>query len=182
MFRVLTIVLRIVLSAIAVSLMSTPSAALSHEEWVTAFVRFVDWPTPAITETLTVCQQHDTAPLELEGRQVRGLRLKVRRVVRPRELAGCHVYAALASDEAHWIPAIKIINQAINVAASKAPPILAVGHGAQFCDLGGAICLVKDATTGVETYRLNLDALARAGFRVDSQLLRSQPPRAAKAG
>ena len=181
MFRVLTIVLRFVLPAIAVSLMSTPTAALSHDEWVTAFIRFVDWPTPAAEATLTVCQQHDTPALELEGRQVRGLKLKVRRVVRPRELVGCHVYVALASDEAHWIPALKVINQEINVSASKSHPILAVGHGAQFCDLGGAICLVKDATTGVENYRLNLDALSRAGFRVDSQLLRSQPPRAAKS-
>ncbi len=149
---------------------------------MTAFVRFVDWPTPTADTTLTVCQQHDTPALELEGRQVRGLKLKVRRVVHPRELVGCHVYTALASDELHWVPALKIINQVINVAPSKTLPILAVGHGAQFCDLGGAICLVKNAMTGVETYRLNLDALARAGFRVDSQLLRSQPPRATKAG
>ena len=182
MSRVLTKVLRLILPAVVVSLMSTTAAALSHEEWVTAFVRFVDWPTPTTDTTLTVCQQHDTPTLELDGRQVRGLKLKVRRVVHPRELVGCHVYAALASDEAHWVPALKIINQAINVASSKVHPILAVGHGAQFCDLGGAICLVKNAMTGVETYRLNLDALARAGFRVDSQLLRSQPPRATKAG
>lgn len=182
MSRVLTIVLRVVLPAVAVSLMSTPGAALSYEEWVTAFVRFVDWPTPAAEATLTVCQQHDIPPLELEGRQVRGLKLNVRRVVHPRELTGCHVYAALASDEAHWVPALKIINQVINVSPSRSPAILAVGHGAQFCDLGGAICLVKNAMTGVETYRLNLDALSRAGFRVDSQLLRSPPPRATKAG
>ena len=182
MFRVLIIVLRFVLPVIVASLLSTPIAALSHEEWVTAFVRFVEWPMPAAESTLIVCQQHDTPALELEGRQVRGVKLKVRRVTHPREIAGCHVYAALASDELHWVPALKIINQVINVAPSKVPPILAVGHGAQFCDLGGAICLVKNTTTGVETYRLNLDALARAGFRVDSQLLRSQPPRATKAG
>ncbi len=182
MFRALTIVLRFVLQAVVVSLMSTSAAALSHEEWVTAFVRFVDWPTQAPDATLTVCQQHDAPALELEGRQIRGLKLKLRRVVHPRDLTGCHVYTALSSDEQHWVPALKIINQVINVSPSKALPILTVGHGAQFCDLGGAICLVKNATTGVETYRLNLDALARAGFRVDSQLLRSPPPRANKAG
>ena len=61
------------------------------------------------------------------------------------------------------------------------PFILTVGTGGQFCDLGGAICLVNDALTGAANYRLNLDTLSRAGFRVDTQLLRSQPSRPAKA-
>lgn len=182
MFRVSTIVMRVVLLIAALFPVAASATALSHEEWITAFVRFVDWPTPSPDATLTVCLQHDTPALELEGRQVRGLSLKVRRVVRARELSGCHVYAALASEEMYWARALKIINHVINAAPAKASPVLSIGQGAQFCDLGGTICLVNDASTGVQTYRLNLDALSRAGFRVDSQLLRSQPPRTAKAG
>ena len=51
--------------------------------------------------------------------------------------------------------------------------------GARFCELGGAICLVKDEATGVEKYQLNLDSLSRAGFRVRSQLLQAQRQRSA---
>ena len=182
MFCVSTNVLRIVLPFVAASLAAMPTHALSHEEWITAFVRFVEWPAPIPETTLTVCQQHDTPTLQLEGRLVRGLKFKVRRVSHGRELVGCHVYAALSGDEMHWAPTLKIIYQAINAASANGLPVLSVGHGAQFCDLGGAICLVRDASTGVETYRLNLDALSRAGFRVDSQLLRSPTPRQPKAG
>lgn len=182
MLRVTNIVLRVMLPAIAVLLMSTPTAALPPDEWVAAFVRFIDWPMPAPDVMLTVCQQHDTPALALEGRQVRGLKLTVRRVVNGRDLSGCHVYAALASDETYWVPVLKAINQATNSDPTKALPILSIGEGAQFCDLGGAICVVRDAASGSETYRLNLDALSRARFRVDSQLLRAHPPRAARAG
>jgi len=37
---------------------------------------------------------------------------------------------------------------------------------------------VADDATGIERYRLNLDSLSRAGFKVNSQLLRAQPQRA----
>ena len=183
MFHPPTLTARLALSAIGVigaSLISMPSAALSHEEWITAFVRFVDWPAPAPETTLIVCQQQGMPALELDGKQIRGLTLRIRRVNQPRELDGCHLYAALSGSEASWAPWLKVLNQVINVTPPRPHTILAVGQGPQFCELGGAICLVKDATSGVETYRLNLDALARAGFRVGSQLLRSPRSRAAK--
>ena len=174
--------MRMVFTISMISLTATPAAALTHEEWITAFVRFVDWPTPPPDAALTVCLQHDAPALDLDGKQVRGLNLKVRRVVRGRQLMGCHVYAALAGDELHWARAIKFINHASHSSPMKAPPVLSIGQGARFCDLGGTICLVDDAASGTQTYRLNLDALSRAGFRVDSQLLRTQPSRAAKTG
>ncbi len=171
-------------TGVAVFVLSAPVAALSHEEWVSAFVRFVEWPIPAsiIDGPLVVCQGHDAPALALDGRQVRGLTLKLRRVVRPQELAGCHVYAAFAGDETSWAPWLKAINNLNMTSLTKARPhILPVGLGGEFCDLGGAICLVRDRATGTENYRLNLDTLSRAGFRVDTQLLRSRPLPAAKA-
>ena len=173
-----------VATAVGVCALSTPVAALSHEEWVSAFVRFIEWPVSAssIDGPLVVCQQNDAPELALDGRQVRGLTLKVRRVAAPQNLAGCHVYAAFSGNEASWAPWLKAVNS-LNVANLKKarPNILLVGLGGQFCDLGGAICLVTDLVTGAENYRLNLETLSRGGFRVDTQLLRSQPSRPAKA-
>ena len=47
MCRVLAITARMLLSIFGVvgaSVMSAPASALSHDEWVMAFVRFVEWP------------------------------------------------------------------------------------------------------------------------------------------
>ena len=180
---------RVVLSAVALAgsgALSMPVIALSNEEWLTAFVRFVEWPTVAADATLVVCQHADTAALDLDGKQIRGLTLRVRRVDRPAHIEGCHIYAALSVAEtrwARWLRAIGVVTESRARSAlgiAKTTTVLSIGHGARFCDLGGAICLVKDETTGLETYRLNLDTLTRGGFRVDSQLLRAQPLRIPK--
>ena len=166
-----------VATGVGVCALSMPVCALSHEEWVSAFVRFVEWPVPAsiIDGPLIVCQQKDAPALGLDGRQVRGLTLKVRRVARPQLLAGCHLYVTFSGDESNWSPWLKVANSLNMTALKKARPrILPVGLGGQFCDLGGAICLVTDPATGIENYRLNLDTLSQAGFRVDTQLLRSK--------
>jgi YfiR/HmsC-like len=155
--------------------MSPPVSALSHEEWVMAFVRFVDWPTAAIgTEhTLVICVPTDAPALDLQGKQIRGMTLQVLRVAQPREINRCHVFSALAQREADWSPWLE---------ALKTLPVLAVGLGARYCEVGGAICLIKDEVTSVHKYQLNLDSLSRAGFKVRSQLLRPQRPRAASNG
>lgn len=175
MCRAIEVTARTLLSAIGVvgvAVMSSPVSALSHEEWVMAFVRFVEWPAPAPEETLVVCLLPDTPVLELQGKQVRGLTLQILRPSRQRELDHCHMFVAMSEREASWAPWLNAI---------KPRPILAVGLGARFCEVGGTICLVKDDATGAEKFQLNLDALARGGFKVNSQLLRSQPQRTAKA-
>lgn len=152
-------------------LIAAPAYALSAEEWLTAFVRFVDWP-PAITAAsdgaLVVCQPLDTPELELAGKQVRGLALIVMRIARPRDIERCHLFAALAKREFDWLPWL---------AAARGKAVLTIGSGGNVCEQGGGICLVTDEHSGVERYRINLDALTRAGFRVNSQLLRMQPLR-----
>lgn len=162
-----------VISGFSASLVSTPAAALTPEEWVVAFVRFIDWPAPEPETTLIVCQPPETPALVLDRKQVRGLAIQVRRMTSPRELDSCHAFATFAGEEASWVPWLKLLTQGIDLTHVRVRPILTIGKGAQFCDLGGAICLVNNIATGVETYRLNLDALVRAGFRVDSQLLRA---------
>jgi len=150
--------------------MANPACALSHEEWVVAFVRFVEWPQPLADGALVICQHPDTPALDLEGKQVRGLTLQVVRVATVRDLDRCHLFAALSGRESAWAPWLNAI---------KSRPVLTVGLGARFCETGGAICLIRDAASGAEKYQLNLDTLSRAGFKVSSQLLRSQPQRTA---
>ena len=157
-----------VVGLVAVSVMSAPAAALSQEEWLMVFVRFVDWPVPPPDNTLAICQPPSAPPLLLQSWQVRGLTMQLVRVSTPRDVRRCHVFSALSMNEAEWVPWL---------ATLKSQPILLVGLGARFCELGGTICLVHDEETGVERYQLNLDSLSRAGFRVRSQLLRSKRQR-----
>lgn len=166
---------RMLLSTFAVAgalVMPAPASALSHEEWVMAFVRFVEWPAPSVgaDNTLVICQPIDVPALDLHGKQVRGLILQVIRVARPGDVDRCHVFSALAQHQANWAPWL---------AALKAQPILAVGQGTHYCEVGGTVCLITDPATGAEKYQLNLDSLSRAGFKVRSQLLRQQRQRTA---
>jgi hypothetical protein len=100
------------------------SVALSHEAWVMALVRFVDWPTdsrPAIVDnTLVVCQPSDAVPLEVHGKQVRGLSLQRLVVTKPSEIDRCHVFSALSQREGDWLPWLLAI---------KTQPVLALGAG-----------------------------------------------------
>lgn len=140
-----------------------------------AFVRFVEWPAAAniVDSTLVICVPTDTPTLELQGKLVRGLTLQVVRVSAPREINRCHVFSALSQREADWAPWL---------AALKSQPVLAVGQGARYCEIGGTICLVKEDAVAAEKYQLNLDSLSRAGFKVNSQLLRQHRPRTTTRG
>ena len=153
-----------VAGSVGVSVMSAPANALSHEEWLASFVRFVDWPVPPTDNILSVCQPLNAPSLLLQSVQVRGLTMQVVQVATPQDLSRCHVFSAFTMKESEWAPWL---------APLKTQPTLVVGIGARFCELGGAICLVKDDQSGVEKYQLNLDSLSRAGLRVRSQLLRS---------
>jgi len=157
-----------IMGVVTASVITNPANALSHEEWVMAFVRFVEWPTSPTDNALVVCQPPDTPTLDLEGKQVRGLTLQVLRVATARELDRCQLFAMLAGKEANWTPWIS---------ALRSRAVLAVGIGGRFCEIGGAICLLRDEATGAEKYQLNLETLSRGGFKVNSQLLRSQPQR-----
>jgi YfiR/HmsC-like len=153
----------IVIGLCAAATESRSAHALSNEEWVMAFVRFIDWPAPNAEKTLVVCHPADSPALELDGQLVRGLTVRVQRIMRPQEIESCQVFAAMAQREADW---------PLWLAAIAQKPVLAVGSGARYCELGGTICLLPRDAQSVEKYRLNLDSLARAGLRVRSQLLR----------
>ncbi len=154
-----------VLAGIALALPSTPSAAVADEEWVATFVRFVDWPQSPSDNVIIVCQPHNAPTLALHGVQVRGLTLQVVHLRRPQDAARCHVFSAMSLREGEWLPWL---------ATFRARPTLALGSGSRFCETGGAICVVKDDATGAEKYRVNIDAISRAGLKVRLPLLRHQ--------
>jgi hypothetical protein len=153
------------LACFAFATAAAPVCAVADEEWVTTFVRFVDWPATPGDNVIVVCQPHDAPALALNGSQVRGLTLQVVRLKRPGDTARCHVFSALSQRELEWLPWITQF---------RSRPTLALGPGSRFCEAGGAICVVKDETTGAEKYRVNLDAIARAGLKVRLPLLRHQ--------
>lgn len=131
------------------------------------FVRFVDWPDAAVDAVIVVCQPHDTPRLALSGVQVRGMTMQVVPIRRARDVERCHVFSAMSQRESEWRPWL---------AAFSARPTLMIGPGLRFCETGGAICVDKDGLTGAEKYRVNLDAIARAGLKVRLPLLRHQRP------
>ena len=125
MCRVLVITARMLLAIVGVvgaSVMSAPASALSHDEWVMAFVRFVEWPAASMgaDKTLVICQPTDAPAHDLQGKQVRGLTLQVLQISKPRDLDRCHVFSALSQREADWAPWL---------AGLKSQPVLAVGVG-----------------------------------------------------
>ena len=132
---------------------------------MTTFVRFVDWPVTPGDNIIVVCQPHDAPTLALHGSQVRDLTLHVVQLKRPQDAERCHVFSALSQHELEWLPWL---------AQFKTRPTLALGPGSRFCEAGGAICVVKDKATKVEKYRINLDAISRAGLKVRLPLLRHQ--------
>lgn len=153
------------LYALALIGVSAPVEAISEEEWVTTFVRFVDWPTAPPDNLIVVCQPPGAALLALHGAQVRGMTLQVVPLKRASDAERCHVFTAMSQREAEWLPLL---------GKFKSRPTLTLGAGPRFCEAGGAICVVKDESTGVEKYQVNLDAMARAGLKVRLQLLRHQ--------
>ena len=154
--------------------LATPVAALPAETWITALIRFVEWPQAPADSTVVVCQPLDTPELDVAGKQVRGITLLVMRVARPRDVSRCNVFVAWPQ------PGKSSPDLSVWLAAIGDSPVLSIGLGERFCEIGGAVCITNDDAAGRETYRVNLDVLARAGFKVNAQLLRKQFPRQAK--
>ena len=159
------------LFVIATPFATSQATPLSSETWVNGFVRFVEWPAATSDNTLVVCQPPDTPELDLTGKQVRGITLLVMRIARPRDVTRCNLFVAWPSpgkSPVDWQPWLAAIGD-------KA--VLSIGMGERFCEIGGAVCVNYGDAAGRENYRVNLDVLARAGFKVNAQLLRKQFPR-----
>ena len=103
---------------------ATPASALSSEEWVMAFVRFVEWPAAATAGgdgAVVICQPTETPELDLAGKQGAWAKCCWSCASRGRATSSAvTLFAALPKREFDWQPWL---------AAIKGRPVLTVGGG-----------------------------------------------------
>jgi YfiR/HmsC-like len=131
------------------------------------FAKFVEWPAdPAGSSPLTLCVLDDASVEDALVQLVNG-GLPAGRVVtllkgaRNRPLRGCHMVYVGDSEPARVAATIEEL---------KGAPVLTVGDGESFAEVGGTIGLfVED---GRMRFAINPSAAHRAGLRLSSQLLK----------
>jgi hypothetical protein len=125
------------------------------------FVKFVEWPTAAATDTLTVCflggeGVHEALATGIEAKRVGPRKLIARRLGRPATVEDCEV---LYADAASADPSL-----------GAGLPVLTISDAPQFATHGGMIGLFT------ENHRLrfviNVANVHRAGLRMSSDLLK----------
>ncbi len=133
------------------------------------FTKFVEWPPSAFaanpgTITLGILEREPLAPaLEaLQGKEVQGRKLVVKRCRHAQELKTCQIFFASAAEE----PAL-----AAAMAALKGLPVLIVTDEVDdFARLGGMINLIRQE----DKIRFHIDVTnaRRSGLKISSQLLK----------
>lgn len=134
--------------------------------FVLNFAKYTEWPAAALgAGELRVCALA-TQPLsgrlsQLQGRQVQGREIRLRTAARPDEWRDCHVLFVAAGEEPRMDLLLRTLGQA---------PVLTVGDGADFVEMGGMIGLKQRA--GRIRFDINLAAARRAGLNLSSQVLK----------
>lgn len=132
------------------------------------FARYVDWPATAFASVeapVVACvwgRESVTAALTaLESRPVRRRVLSVRRVAAAEQLHGCHVVFIGETEARHAVPVLR---------ALVGLPVLTVGDGERFIDVGGMIGIVQ----GDERlqFEINRPALDQAQLKASASLLK----------
>lgn len=132
------------------------------------FARYVEWPAQAFASRespVVACVWGRDAVAQalaaLESRPVQGRTLRVRRVAGVDELRQCHVVFVGETDERRALPVLRTLSVL---------PVLTVGDGDRFVDLGGAIGIVH----GDERlqFEINRQALELAQLKASANLLR----------
>lgn len=127
------------------------------------FLKYVEWPVqrPALTICLFGRDSLGPSLASYEGRQIGGRELKIRRVGSPEQLADCHELFIADTEEARFGAVLRWVEN---------QPILTVSDAEGFTRDGGAIALVR--SDGRLQFDVNADALARAGLKPSSQMMR----------
>ena len=131
------------------------------------FARYVDWPADKLgrDDAVRLCivgrDPFGAAMQSVDGKQVQGRVLRVSRVSRPAEAAGCHLAFLSASEEERLAATLRML-------AGKA--ILTVSDVEGFAAAGGAIefATVDDRIR----FDVNLRTVRRGGLHVSSHLMR----------
>lgn len=129
------------------------------------FARFTEWPAEPAQSGFDLCV-HAPAPLaelisnELQGKQVRGETVRVRRVVQPEAVTSCRVLYFKSADEGlseGWINAL------------TSQPILLVGEGRSFLQAGGMVGFFL--SEGRLRFAINPARVRAGGLTMSSRLL-----------
>jgi hypothetical protein len=164
------------LASVAAALWLSPSAsaqATSTEQQVKAgfvlnFARYVEWPErvfAARDAPLVICilgrDNFGAAMTALEGRQVQGRPVKLRRGVAIEDMRGCHVVFVSESEDRRLVPTLHSL---------AGQPILTVSDMEGFIDAGGAIGIVQGEDR--LQFEINRSALDQAQLKASSNLLK----------
>jgi len=161
-------IITLALSAIA-SGTPLPAAAdglSTSAEYIVAFSRYVQWQDEDRLPTWNVCYvgeiPHEQQQLYVD-RTVRNKPFAVRNMKADAPFNDCQVIDLTTAN-------LKAAKQVL--AKSRRMPILTVGSGAEFCSIGGQICLNKDGDERAsQKFGLNLSNIKESKLTVSARLL-----------
>jgi hypothetical protein len=165
----------ILLPLVLLALLSSAAVAQAPSEYdvkaafLYNFTKFVEWPPSAFSsggDPLQVCILGEdpfgrSLPSVLEGEEVQGRTLRLRRVTHLFDPGLCHILFVSRS-ERERVPAI--------LAVVEGAPMLTVSEIDGFVDRGGVINF--RLVSGKVRFEINQTAAERAGLKVSSKLLR----------
>lgn len=143
------------------------SEALVKAGFIYNFAKFTDWPAGSLPSAaaLQLClvgpDPQGTLAAAFDGKAVQGRSLLVRRVQRLEELRGCQIVYLGDVDERRQTEVLRLL---------RGQPVLSIGDGEGFAELGGTIGLVLVGDR--LQFEVNVETAQAAGLKISSQLLR----------
>lgn len=166
--RLIRLLLGTLLGALLAWPAAVPLAEVNSEQQLKAaflvnFLKYVQWPTATGPATICLAGRDTLGPYlaSYEGRLVVGRELRVRRVAGADQVGDCQILFVPDTDEARFGAVLRWVEQ---------QPVLTVSDTEVFIRHGGGIALVR--VDGRLQFDVNTDALARAGLKPSSQIMR----------
>lgn len=165
--RFLRLVTRVALAGLALAVPASFGQVTTEAQlkaaYLVNFLKYVEWPAQRPTLTICLFGRDSLGPslASYEGRQIGGRELNIRKVSSPEQLADCHELYIPDTEEARFGAVLRWVEN---------QPILTVSDAEAFARGGGAIALIR--SEGRLQFDVNTDALARAGLKPSSQMMR----------
>jgi hypothetical protein len=170
--RLIRLLFGTVLAALLAWPVAPPLAEVNSEPQLKAaflvnFLKYVQWPTVSGPATICLAGRDTLGPYlaTYEGRLVAGRELRVRRVAGADQTGDCQLLFVPDTDEARFGAVLRWVEN---------QPVLTVSDAEVFTRYGGGIALLR--VEGRLQFDVNTEALARAGLKPSSQLMRLARP------
>lgn len=138
------------------------SVAVETARIVTGIIEFTRWPGPAAPLTLCVA-----GPAQHAAR-LDGLRLADGRTIQRRQVAPLPI--AVGGCNALYIGQVEPAATRALTAAARGRAVLTIAEADPTCRSQAMFCMVHEPRS--ISFRMNIDAIARSGLRVDPRVLR----------